>query len=122
MQSFMLIRVDEQTFDNTSVRKAFQHARGFQSVRENTPGGTPIEADYVDQEDSTTVAMNSSGNSIFIRGRGKVSLRAAWVMRNCFNVPLRILDTLNSFDLRMSDFACFDDLESAIQATWSKSL
>ncbi len=114
MHSLMLVDVNERPINLDALRWIFQHAPGFQTMREHTPAGIPIEAQFIDGHDFTSVAMTTNGEAIGIRGTSGAALRAAWVIKENLSTPLRIFDTEYSFDLLMSKFSTFDDLERTI--------
>ena len=114
MHSLMLINVNERPISVDALRVIFRQVPGFCDIREHTPCGTPIEADFIDGEDFTTVDLNTNGEAISIRGTSGAALRAAWLIKENWNGSLRLFDTEYSFDLLMSKFSSLHDLELAI--------
>ena len=114
MHSLLLFDVNEREIPVDALQRVFQSVAGFQQVRQNTPTGTPIEADYLEGQDFTTVRLNSKRETISIRGTSGAALNAAWILHRYLNIPLRMVDTEYSFDLILSSFTNIEQLESAI--------
>src|SRR5436309_410250 len=82
--------------------------------RPEKPIGSPIEADFVDGQDFTTVRLNAQRETISIDGTSGAALSAAWILQSYLNIPLRIMDTEYSFDLILSAFKNTQELQTAI--------
>jgi hypothetical protein len=114
MHSLLLFDVREKKIPVDAMERVFQSVSGFQQVRHDTPIGTPIEADYVDRDDFTTVYLDSSLETISIRGTSGAALKAAWMIQSHLDIPLRMVDTDYSFDLVLRDFSNIEELSAAI--------
>jgi hypothetical protein len=114
MHSLLLFDVNEREIPLEAVQRIFQTVTGLERVRYNTPIGIPIEADYVDGQDFTTVELDPERKTISTRGTSVAALSAAWIMHTYLGIPLRMVDTDYSFDLILSDFSSIEDLERAI--------
>ena len=114
MHNLLLFDVDERVIAVDALQRIFQSVTGFQRVRHNTPTGTPIEADYIDGQDFTTVGLDTKRETISIRGTSGAALSAAWILQSYLDIPLRMVDTDYSFDLILRDFANIEELQTAI--------
>ena len=114
MHSLLLFDVNEGKIPVDALQRIFQSVIGFQRIRHNTPTGTPIEADFIDGEDFTTVELDAQRETISIRGTSGAALNAAWILKSHLDIPLRMVDTEYSFDLVLSGFSNIDELEAAI--------
>ena len=115
MHSLLLFDLDGREIPVDALQRIFQSVTGFQRVRHNTPTGTPIEADYIDGQDFTTVGLDTKRETISIRGTSGAALSAAWILQRNLDVPLRMVDTDYSFDLILRDFSNIDELRAAIE-------
>ena len=120
MHSLLLLDADEREIPVDELRRILQSATGFQRLRQNTPAGIPIEADFVEGTDFTTVGLSTTRKAISIRGTSGAALSAAWILRNHLDIPLRMVDTDYSFDLMLQDYATIDELEAAIDEARAK--
>jgi hypothetical protein len=114
MHSLLLFDVNDREIPVDALQRIFQSITGFQRVRHNTPTGTPIEADYIDGQDFTTVGLDSKRETISIRGTSGAALSAAWILQRYLDIPLRMVDTEYSFDLILSNFSNIEELRTAI--------
>ena len=114
MHSLLLFDVYEREIPVDALQRIFQSVIGFQRVRHNTPSGTPIEADYIEGQDFTTVGLDSKRETISIRGTSGAALSAAWILQSHLDIPLRMVDTDYSFDLILSNFTNIEELQTAI--------
>ena len=114
MHSLLLLDVDEREIPVDALQRVFQSVTGFRRVRQNTPASIPIEADYIDGTDFTTVGLSTTRKAISIRGTSGAALSAAWILISYLDIPLRIVDSEYSFDLIVRDFSNLHDLQSAI--------
>jgi hypothetical protein len=114
MHSLLLFDVKEREIPVDALQRVFQSVTGFQRVRHNTPTGTPIEADYIDGQDFTTVELDAKRETISIRGTSGAALSAAWILQSHLDIPLRMVDTEYSFDLVLSSFSNIGELQTAI--------
>jgi hypothetical protein len=116
MHSLLLFDVNEQPIDLAAIEDIFRSEAGFHEVRRNTPIGTPIEADFVDRGDFTTVGVSTDCETISIRGTSGAALQVAWLLHTQLRMPLRMVDTEYSFDLMLDDFASIEELVAAIDS------
>ena len=114
MQSLLLFRSDDEPFAVEAIQRIFESVSGFVEVRYNTPVGTPIEADYVEDQDFTIVRLSGRRNTISLSGTTDATLRAALILQEHLHTPLRIIDSDYSFDLVLSDFKDIEELRTAI--------
>jgi hypothetical protein len=114
MHNLLLFDADQRTIPVDALQRIFRSVSGFQKVRCNTPTGTPIEADYVEGQDFTTVRLNATCEAISVRGTSGAALSAAWILHRNLDIPLRMVDTEYSFDLKLADFTNLEQLEAAI--------
>jgi len=114
MHGLLLFDVTEHPISVVSLERIFESVPGFREVRRNTPIGTPIEADYVDGQDFTTVRLMTNSEAVSIDGTSGAALFAAWILQSHLDIPLRMIDTEYSFDLILSDFATVDELQRAM--------
>jgi hypothetical protein len=105
MQSIFLIRVDEQRFDPQRIEAVLRADAAFLEVRLNDPAGALVEAEFIDSDGTTDVALSESAKAIFFSGTSDTDLRAALRLQSHLKTPLRIFDTEYSFDLVLSDYA-----------------
>lgn len=115
MHSLLLFDVNGRKIATEALEQVFQSAAGFERVRRDTPIGTPIEADYIDGDDFTTVDLDPERETISIRGTSGAALKAAWAIQSNLDIPLRMVDTDYSFDLVVRDFSNIDELSAAIE-------
>jgi hypothetical protein len=114
MHSIMLFDSGERPFEVDAIDRIFRSENGFRDVRYNTPIGTPIEADYIEDDDWTIVRLSGTQKSISLSGTSDVALRAALILQAHLEGPLRIIDTDYSFDLILRDFSNLEELNAAI--------
>jgi hypothetical protein len=119
MHNLLLFDVNEQEIPVDALQRIFQSVTGFQELRHNTPIGTPIEADYIEGQDFTTVGLDSNRETISIRGTSGAALSAAWILQRYLGIPLRMVDTDYSFDLVLSSFSNIEELQAAIDKAWA---
>lgn len=120
MHSLLLINSTGQQFSVEAVKRVFLSAEGFQRIRYETSVGSPIEADFVEGEDFTTVELDEKRRYISTRGTSGAALSAVWILKTRLDVPLRMFDTENSFDLLISQFSSREELERAIDEARSE--
>jgi hypothetical protein len=119
MHSLILLNTTDQLLSVEGLRQIFSSVEGFQRMRTNTPVSNPIEADFQEGDNFTTVELDENRKWISIRGTSGAAVSAAWILKVNLDVPLRIFDTANFFDLMMSDFSSREQLEKAIdRARW----
>ena len=114
MHSLLLFDVNEREIPVDALQRVFQSVTGFQRMRHNTPIGTPIEADYIDGQDFTTVCLDAKRETISIRGTSGAAPSTAWILQSHLDIPLRMVDTDYSFDLVLSSFSNIEELQTAI--------
>jgi hypothetical protein len=114
MQSLLLFNSDDQPFAVEVIQRIFQSESGFGEVRYNTPVGSPIEADYVENKDFTVVEVSGNRATISISGTTDAALRAALILQSRLDAPLRIIDLDYSFDLELRNFANIEELRTAM--------
>jgi hypothetical protein len=114
MQNTLLFNSDMRPFEVEAIERVFQLEEGFVQVRYSTPIGTPIEADFVEGQDSTIVRLSGNRNRISLSGTSDAALRAALILRKHLDTPLRMVDTDYSFDLILRDLMSLEELRSAI--------
>ncbi|MBL9124105.1 MAG: hypothetical protein JNG90_10770 [Planctomycetaceae bacterium] len=113
MHSLLLFDKDAREISVAALERIFQSVSNFKRIRLGTPIN-PIEAEFVDGEDFTTIDLDPSRMTISIRGTSGAALRAAWILQSHLTAPLRMVDTDYSFDLILSDFSSIEELERAI--------
>jgi hypothetical protein len=116
MHNILLFDRNERPISVDALDRIFRSVAGFGQVRYNTPIGTPIEADYAEDDDSTTVRLDSERETISISGTSDAALQAAWILQLQLQTPLRIVDTDYSFDLVLNDFKSLEELQAAIDS------
>jgi hypothetical protein len=114
MQMLLLLNSDNRPFTVEQIHEAFQSESRFHEVRFNTPGGSAIEADYVDGQDSTIVRLDDDLETVSLSGQTDAALRAALILQRHLQGQLRIIDLDYAFDLVLSDFKDIDELRTAI--------
>jgi hypothetical protein len=114
MHNLLLFDRNDSPISVDALDRIFRSVAGFGEVRYNTPTGTPIEADFTQDADFTTVRLDSERETISISGTSEAALLAAWLLQSHLRSPLRIVDTDYSFDLVVSDFNSFEALHAAI--------
>ena len=115
MTSLLLLHLDDRAFETADIERIFQANSGFRDVRFNEPGGAIIEADYVEPEDLTIVALSGSRKSIALSGTTDAAFRAALILQRNLDCPLRLVDSGYSFDLVLDGFSSIEELQSAIE-------
>jgi hypothetical protein len=116
MHSLLLFDENGREIPVSELARVFQSVTGFEDVRYDTPGATPIEADYIEGEDFTIVDLDEKKETISIRGTSGAALSAAWILHSNLKLSLRMVDTDYSFDLILSRFSSIEELEAAIDA------
>lgn len=119
MHSLLLFDVNERKIPVEALERVFQSVAAFRHVRHDTPIGTPIEADFIDGDDFTTVDLDSERATISIRGTSGAALKAAWTIQGLLDMPLRMVDTDYSFDLVLQEFSNLEELAAAIEKAQS---
>jgi hypothetical protein len=114
MLNILLFGANDLQFDVATIRHIFQSTNGFRNVRFNLPGGRPIEADFGDSDDATTIGLSGDRETISLRGTSDAALHAALLLQRGIDIPLRIIDTDYSFDLNLSDYSSVADLRAAM--------
>jgi hypothetical protein len=114
MQSIFLIRVDELPFDPQRVEAVLRADTAFREVRLDDPLGLLVEAEFIEPDGTTSVALSENAKAIYFSGTSDTDLRAALRLQNHLQTPLRIFDTVYSFALRLSDYTTLEDLNAAI--------
>ena len=114
MHNLLLFDVNDRQIPLDALDRIFHLVDGFQQVRRNTPTGTPIEANFVHGNESTTVRLDSRRETISITGTSDTALRAALILQAYLQDPLRIVDTEYSFDLVLADYSSIEELARAI--------
>ena len=114
MTSILLIRLDEMRFDIAAVTHFLSTHNGFQDLRVDEPGGAAVEAYYREAEDWTVVRLSEDAARISLSGSSNAALRAALILQNNLNVPMRMFDTNYSFDLVLDGLSSIEELRDAI--------
>ncbi len=114
MQSLLLFNTDKRPFTVEAIQRIFKSVPGFGEIRYNTPVGTPIEANYVEDDDFTLVDLSVECDTISISGTTNAALRAALILQRHLDAPLRIIDLDYSFDLVLRNFSNVEELRAAI--------
>jgi hypothetical protein len=115
MHSILLFRPDDRPFDIPAVQRVFQSEPDFHNVRFDTPGGTAVEADYIQHAFRTIVGLSGDHGTISLRGVSDASLRAALILQRHLDTPLRMVDTDYSFDLILEGVSTVEELRDAIE-------
>lgn len=114
MQWFLLYTQDSRPFAVDAIQQIFQSENRFYDVRFNEPGGAAIEADYVEENDSTIVRLSGNLETMSLSGTSDAALRVALILQRRLQAPLRIIDLDYSFDLALEDFRTVEELRTAI--------
>ncbi len=114
MQMLLLFNSDNRPFDVERIHDIFRSESKFHEVRFNTPGGSVIEADYIDGQDSTIVRLGDDLETVSLSGQTDAALHAALIVQSHLQSPIRIIDLDYAFDLVLSHFKDIDELRSAI--------
>ena len=116
MNNLLLMNPSGEPFDAEALGRILQSVQGFRDVRFDDPGGALVEADYVDSDGDTIVGLTNSRKGILLSGTSDVALRAALVLYQSLDKPLRMVDTGYSFDLMLEKYPDFEALRAAIEA------
>jgi len=119
MHNLLLLNRDEGPFVVNTLEHIFRTVKEFRNLRFDEPGGSILEVQFVERDGSTFVRLNDSGKSVSVSGTSDVSLRAAMIVQEHLQTPLRIVDTEYSFDLILADFANLQELQNAIKEAQS---
>jgi hypothetical protein len=114
MQSLLLLNIEYQEFDVQAIHHIFQSVNEFRDVRINEPVGNALEADFVEGDDSTIVRLSGCRGRISLSGTTDAALRAAIILQQHLDVPLRIIDLDYSFDLLLRDYPTVEELRVAM--------
>jgi hypothetical protein len=114
MQSLLLLNIEYQEFDVQAIHHIFQSVNEFRDIRFNEPGGNAVEADYLEGDDSTIVGLSGGRRNIALSGTTDAALRAAIILQQHLDVPLRIIDLDYSFDLLLRDYPTVEELRAAM--------
>jgi hypothetical protein len=114
MQFLMLFNPDFTPFEPKVVERAFRSHPEFKNLRFEEPGGATIECDYIEPEDRTIIRLSGDASSISVGHTWGAALRAVLLIQKGLNLPLRVIDDDNTFDLALSEFSTVDELEAAM--------
>jgi hypothetical protein len=115
MQMLILFNSDHRPFDRQQIHDIFRSESKFHEVRFNTPGGSTIEADYVDGQDSTIVRLSDDLETLSLSGQTDAALHAAMILQRHLQGTIRIIDLDYAFDLSLADFQTIDELRAAVE-------
>lgn len=114
MHSLMLFDSTGRKISVDALRRALSSIPQCKQIRESASSGTPLQADYAEGDDFTTIYLISSHEAISIRGTSGAALSAAWAIHAKLGIPLRMVDTDYSFDLLLDQFSTLEQLSAAI--------
>ena len=114
MQSLLLFKPDLSPFDPMAVERAFRSC-GFTDIRVDKPVGALIECEYIERDYPTIIRLSKDASTISISNTGDAALRAVLLIQKALGVPLRMVDSVYSFDLVFSNIATVEELEAAME-------
>jgi hypothetical protein len=114
MHNLILFDPTGRSIPADAVRAVVESDGRFSSVRRDTATGTLVEATFNCGDAFTTARLSEDGERISLSSTSAAALSAALVLQRHLRTPLRIVDTDNSFDLMLSEYASLEDLNAAI--------
>lgn len=115
MQFLLLSNPDFSPFDVASLERALRSYPQFTDFRLDLPDGTPIECEYKEPDDWTTISLDDDRETIFVDHIEGAALRAVLLIQKVLGRPLRMLNDDYTFDLTFSDIATVEELEAAME-------
>jgi len=115
MQSLLLLKVDDSSFQPSEVEQVFRSDSRFKDLRTRTPNGQLTECTYVEATGRAIIYLSDDRDWISFSNIGRAALQAVLIVQNALGIPLRLIDSSYTFDLAFSGIATVDELEAVME-------
>jgi hypothetical protein len=114
MQSLLLLKADDSSFQPSEVEQVFRSDSRFKDLRTSAPNGELTECTSVEPNDWAIIYLSDDREWISCSNTGRASLQAVLIIQNALGIPLRLIDSSYTSDLTFSGIATVDELEAAM--------
>jgi hypothetical protein len=115
MQSLLLLKADDSSFEPSEVEQVFRSDSRFKDLRISTPNGELTECTYVEPNDRAIIYLSDDREWISFSNTGRAALQAVLIIQNALGIPLRLIDSSYTFDLTFSGLSTVEKLEAAME-------
>jgi hypothetical protein len=115
MKKLLLYQRDGGSFSTPEATRAIKALPGLIEQRERPSEEAIVEVDFEDERGSSTIRLNSSGDSILLSWDSDTALNAALLIQSKYRLPLRAIDLDYTFDLDLSQMPDLGAVKRAIE-------
>jgi hypothetical protein len=116
VRKLLLYQRDGGSFSIPEATRALKALPGLVEVRELPSDEAIVEVDFEDESGSSTVRLNSSGDSILLTWGSDTALNAALLIQTNYRFPIRAIDLDYTFDLDLSQMSDLNAVKNAMSA------
>jgi hypothetical protein len=114
VKKILLYQRDGGSFNIPEATRALKALPGLVEVQEHPNDEAIVEVDYEDESGSSTVRLNSSGDSILLTWDSDTALNAALLIQSKYRFAIRAIDLDYTFDLDLSQLPDLSAVRLAI--------
>jgi len=116
MTSLFIFREDHGRLDDARFVDLLQSMGEVSNIRENPDSRSRVEAVFYYQGGRTEVCMDSGLQFISMADRGPCVYELAWRIQRSTEVPLRMVNESNTYEVELRDFGTSGELEEEIES------
>jgi hypothetical protein len=114
MQSLLLLKADDGSFEPSEVEHVFRSDSRFKDLRISAPHEGLTECTCVERNDRAIIYLSDDRGWLSLSNTGRAALQAVLIIQKALGIPLRVIDSNYTFDLTFSDISTVEELEAAM--------